>query len=414
MGSVKKNILFCCFSLNLGGVETFITRLKESSGDLYNIKVLLMTNYSDEGLRLRFCCEDIYYLSEYTRFDFISFGRGILRSALPLKAKKIIADFDDIDIFHATCSFSLSLLNRFRACIGHGVLTAGVYHSKEYVWGDINELMRGEQMDLFKSLPSANVLFMNEYTVAEYRQRFLRHYYIILPIGVDILKYSDVAPDRSSNLIVSIGRLVNFKSYNSLMLEVLSVLRGLGHDYKYDIYGDGPEKSNLLSKIRVLGLEDSVRLMGGLDYSKMPEVLNKAFLFVGSGTAIVEASAAGVPSMIGIESSSDSLTYGLLTETVGNSFHEAGLNYPLKKYEHVILGLAAMTDSEYLQVSLDSRKRAEIFSTCNMKIVFSEFVENLVESEIDRKKYFPYLLGTYFWVLKCALGISSDKKTMHF
>lgn len=408
----KKNILFCVFSLNLGGVETFIVRLKETCADLFNIKVLLMTDFVDAGLASRFG-GGIYYLSDYTKFDFLSFNKGILRSALPLDIRKIVRDFCDIDVFHSTCSFSMSVLNKIRCSTGKGYLTAGVYHSKEYTWGRNSEFMRGDQIDLFNSLPKKNVFFMNECTVSEYVNKFGKDYFIILPIGVDVLKYSAVGPDYDSKLIVSVGRLINFKSYNWLMLGAIATLRSKGFNFKYDIYGDGPERSKLECKIKEFGLETDVRLMGSLDYSKMPDILGGAFLFVGSGTAMVEAAAAGVPSMIGIESSSEAVTYGLLTDTVGYSAHEAGLNYPLKKYEDVILNLNSMNYSQYQKISLNSRERARLFSIENMRAVFYEFVEGLVVVDVNQKNSARYFLGTYIWVLRCALGLAKDRETMY-
>jgi hypothetical protein len=73
------------------------------------------------------------------------------------------------------------------------------------------------------------------------------------------------------------------------MLSVVRRLRDLGHDVSWDVYGTGMLQSRMTSKIAELNLGRHVRLMGNVDYRRIPEVLADAFAFIGSGLSMMEA-----------------------------------------------------------------------------------------------------------------------------
>lgn len=104
--------------------------------------------------------------------------------------------------------------------------------------------------------------------------------------------------------------MVDFKTYNKHIINILDEINHLGYNLEYYIYGDGPERF-FLEKLA----KTKIHFKGSID---LPNILNNAFLFVGSGTSIIEASAGGIPSIIGIESEDRPYTYGLFSYNENN------------------------------------------------------------------------------------------------
>ena len=59
-------------------------------------------------------------------------------------------------------------------------------------------------------------------------------------------------------------------------------------------------------------------------------------VFVGSGTSIIESSALGIPSIIGIESNNDGETYGFFSNLRGYSYNEDNLDIEKKTYYEIL------------------------------------------------------------------------------
>jgi len=129
--------------------------------------------------------------------------------------------------------------------------------------------------------------------------RVLVHYPgVVLP---DIPRWQ---PD--SRLIISIGRLVEKKGFDTL-IEAAAVLRGQGLEFQIIILGDGPLLHSLRSLAQRRGVSDAVRFAGWVTESELPDWYARAALLVaasqrardgdmeGMPTALVEAAAHGIP-----------------------------------------------------------------------------------------------------------------------
>lgn len=104
----------------------------------------------------------------------------------------------------------------------------------------------------------------------------------------------------NSNLIVSLGRLEKQKGYDILIKSFYYVHQKYAQ-YQLFIYGEGPQRSELESLIKELGLEKTVFLSG---FIKEPsQILKKSFLYVlssqyeGMPNALIEAMALGIPTI---------------------------------------------------------------------------------------------------------------------
>jgi hypothetical protein len=185
----------------------------------------------------------------------------------------------------------------------------------------------------------------------------------LLPIGIDLQRLRVRAAERARRCkVVSIGRITEFKTYNVQFLEAVAALRRRGILIEYHIYGDGPAADKVRRRIDELGLQSAVQLHGNLEYSKFPEAIADAGLFVGSGTALIEAAACGVPALIGIESQADDFSYGFLHEMPGLAYHEQGIDHPQARFAEHVARLVQLGEAEYGAVCTASVRKAQTYS----------------------------------------------------
>jgi glycosyltransferase involved in cell wall biosynthesis len=131
----------------------------------------------------------------------------------------------------------------------------------------------------------------------------------VIRCGVPLGEYA-VRPSAPSGpfRIVSIGRLVDYKGFPTL-LRAVADLRGRGRDVLCDIVGDGPLEPLLRLAIREQGLDGSVRLTGPKTLEEVRALLSGASACVlacerGAGglmdgipVVLMEAMALGVPAV---------------------------------------------------------------------------------------------------------------------
>jgi len=102
--------------------------------------------------------------------------------------------------------------------------------------------------------------------------------------------------------IVSVGRLSSEKGFVDL-IEIMSHVIKLDKDIKLTLIGDGPEKDNIISKIKELKLESNIRLTGYLNEREVAaEMLNSSIYVMTSFTealplVLIEAMNYGLPCM---------------------------------------------------------------------------------------------------------------------
>jgi glycosyltransferase involved in cell wall biosynthesis len=131
---------------------------------------------------------------------------------------------------------------------------------------------------------------------------------------------------------------------------------------EYHIYGDGELLPELKRRVCELGLEEFVILHGVLPYDRFAGAMEEAAVFVGMGTALVEAAARGVPALTAIESAKDPITQGYLHESTGyhlGDYIEGKQEYQMSdKIEELI----NLSPAQYEEVCKRSRQRAAEFS----------------------------------------------------
>ena len=131
--------------------------------------------------------------------------------------------------------------------------------------------------------------------------------------GIDLEQFPGGAPAERGGAscnaapgIVSIGRLVAFKGFDTL-IDACADLKRRGLDFSCEIIGDGPLRDELQARIDTLKLSPRVRLVGSLSQGAVIEKLQGADIFALASvtdtegasdvfpTVITEAMAAGRP-----------------------------------------------------------------------------------------------------------------------
>jgi glycosyltransferase involved in cell wall biosynthesis len=128
----------------------------------------------------------------------------------------------------------------------------------------------------------------------------------VVHCGVDLARIQWRPDGRTSNLVVSVGRLVPMKGLGTL-IEALALLRAHGVEFRCLIAGEGPERAALQASVFALGLQDQVELPGALPQERVRAALDEAVVFAlpceiaadgsrdGIPVALMEAMAVGCP-----------------------------------------------------------------------------------------------------------------------
>jgi glycosyltransferase involved in cell wall biosynthesis len=128
----------------------------------------------------------------------------------------------------------------------------------------------------------------------------------VVHCGVDLARIQWRPDGRTSNLVVSVGRLVPMKGLGTL-IEALALLRAHGVEFRCLIAGEGPERAALQASVLALGLQDQVELPGALPQERVRAALDEAVVFAlpceiaadgsrdGIPVALMEAMAVGCP-----------------------------------------------------------------------------------------------------------------------
>jgi len=414
-------------SLAIGGIETFFVRLaKERAAQHLPTSILLLSPPSKSNAELvekARLYANVYFLTDWINPVLGPLTRRVpfhLSSMLPLNRKAVKDAFATVDSVHVSNGFCAHFAFRLMALAKVNVpISMGLYHSLEYCWGAprLPHYERCNRRLFSQVLQRNNLLFFNEVLVDFYQRQYQQSFadVNVFPLGVIDLNTRQTyerAPVPEF-VLGSVGRLVTFKSYNFWMLDVIKALRDQQIPAKYVIYGEGPQKEEMASKIDALGIQEYVSLKGNLEHSNFVREVSQFDVFVGSGTAIVEAAGAGVPSVIGIENLNEPLTYGFFSDIPGFSYNEDGL-YPKQQALQLLLDYYASSPEQKRELSARQVEKAALFSIQQCSNNFRDLkLTPLSDAEIQKRGGFLFRLayGTSF--LMFSIGVRLSGKTLN-
>lgn len=357
-------MIFIANVLVMNGGSTFILRMaRQLSLRGERCGIILLRDFSDPEL-----LEDLQSYADIIRLsDFQTLGRrfplGLFGIFTPIDWYRLLEVLRPYGRhLHAMSIFGLILALRIGRKEPAIRPTIGVYHQNEFIFQTSSFFFPSFVQKIFASMPVNNIVFFSETSRDHYANFFERDYSnaALLPIGVEI-KQRAITKRSPGFKIVSIGNLTGFKTYNSHMISIVAKLRTMYPNISYDIYGRGPTEQLLREYIAKLNLESHVHLKGHLEYSSFHQTVKDCDLFVGSGTALIEAAAAGRPALIGVESIATADTYGFLSDAEGFSYNELRTGFKLLAMQPLVERV--LTDSEYwAEISVACERKAHEFS----------------------------------------------------
>lgn len=413
-------ILFVYSSLPIGGIETFIVRLsKNLHQNSFEVLVLFFVKNYDQKLMN----ELKKYATIYFWDDIVCVPKilknlpPIIRLFFPIRLKSNNLNFmDGVSHIHAPDINSILFSNRLLNAINNFniPLTTGIYHINEFNLNNCSKFYFGKILiKIINTIPYKNIIFFNDICKKSYKSTFQKEFTNskVCPIGVDTIKYEGTYSGCQNNKVVSIGRLTKWKTYHYHIIKVIRTLKEKGIYLEYHSYGTGEELKNLINYVDENDLEKQVFFNENIQYDLFKETIDGSLMFIGAGTALIEASACGIPSLIGIENESEAVSYGFLHNTTSLSYQENELTLPKYPIENYILHLMNTNHDEYLQECTKARIRSQDFS---MQSTYSKFINFLNES-ISWNLNLSYLNSFYFFISLCFywiyenLIIKSDK-----
>ncbi|MGR4068075.1 glycosyltransferase [Billgrantia sp. C5P2] len=365
-------------ALRLGGIETFFVRLaRERHRQGKSTNILLLDKYSESDSEL---LQKMRAVANVYTFEDVFYDYPILVRRFPLLTPMKKTGVDKVLEFatqiHVTNGKNALLADRLNNVASKNLpITVGVYHSLEFAWGG-KQLPYFERINrefVLKHQPSDNLLCFASSTknflqdrlsvqienAKEFRLGVIEstHRHARQPHELRRTKTSDAVLK-----ICAVGRLVEFKSYNLWMLDVIKTLRERNIPVLFDIYGDGPLTNKIQAKIDALGLTDLVTMRGSFEYSKFDDVVSGYDIFIGSGTAIIQAAFCGVPSIIGIESLENPVSYGFFSDYSEYEYHHPALSFPKRPVVELIEEFKDMSLEQREELSRQHVEAAEKFS----------------------------------------------------
>lgn len=126
----------------------------------------------------------------------------------------------------------------------------------------------------------------------------------VIPHGLSETEYRSFSGVEQYNgtrpfKLVTVSRLLAYKNIDFVIKKLYSIKEQI--DFRYYIYGDGPERENLSNLIKELSLEDRVFLKGKIAHEQVKNMLAKQDLFVlmsypeTFGRVFIETMAVGTP-----------------------------------------------------------------------------------------------------------------------
>lgn len=376
-------MLFIYGALPVGGIETFFMRMAKERHRLGLHTTILLLSLPHES-NPELLNEMKKYANVLFPDDiFLNLGKFTRRLPLlvPVKKRALERILENVDQIHASDGMHALVGYRLSNMLNKNIIvTVGFYHYIKFLWGGDNVAWHEKvnRKFIFDFLPEKSLLFFSEGN----RQLYIKHKRKKLTdantFRLGVIDKKDIKVSGEVNLpikIVAIGRLVDFKTYNFYMIKVLKNLKTKGFNVQFDIYGDGPLKAQIADEINKAGLSESIHLKGTLDYLKFDEIVSNYNLFIGSGTAIIQAAALGLPSIVGVENVIEAETYGYFSDVNQYEYNLKGLDLEMISVETII--------EDYINMNTQQRKT---LISSHLECIDS-FTNESCQKSMDELKY---------------------------
>lgn len=402
--ALPRDIILVYGSLRTGGIETLIVRIANF--------------FASSGVRVSVCCTagGGLELSLDKRVNVVVYANTIdLMRAIDVDEHRhvepelLIISFDPISA--ARGLMLETVLSKHRR-VNH---VSGVFHPRAY-------FMNGERRDriylnylVSRAIGKKYFFFMNEECKRSHANRWNLDLtdcpIVALPINTANTTWKPSG--KTSLRIVSVGRLVDFKAYNLGAAGIVRDCLDRGLKVTWDIFGDGPLENLVKAEIEANGVIHQVRLMGELGYGNFSATVADYDLFVGMGTATLEAAMVGVPTICATVDEARRC-YGYLSSLPFGNVGESLDKPPTREMVDLIQEYSELGQAQRSALSKQSRTAAERYGMPT----FAESLSSLVSNGHDQPRWLTkkltaelYRHATESYAAKAARRLKSRKKT---
>jgi glycosyltransferase involved in cell wall biosynthesis len=215
------------------------------------------------------------------------------------------------------------------------------------------------------------------------------------------IKIPDIAELQSRKpvpgRILSIGRLTRFKSYSWYMVPILQSLRKRHSNVQWHIYGSGMCEDELIQIVWKDAIRDGLIVFhGSIPYEQITKAFHEASVFVGMGTVLLEAAAAGVPAIPALVDDSEALSWGFIDKmpyfTVGETI--PGMN-PQFRVEDLLDEVLTANAADSDAIGTAGRRYVEPY--CE-DLLMHRFLATM--NELDRGSELPAMICWRFIAIR--------------
>lgn len=260
----------------------------------------------------------------------------------------------------------------------HSRVALGVYHPRDFFRENEKKHLHYINFFLARILGSNKIFFMNEDCKISHAQSVWKGFSnsLVLPVPMDSRSAIWQPTTETSILkIVCVGRIVPFKAYNFTIPKIIKDLRSLGQNAYCDIFGHGSHEAELVNLIKDNDASGFVRFHGAIELSKFDVVTSTYDLFIGMGTAALQAAQLGIPTILAIDEDGDNC-YGYISDVPFGNVGENSNSIPRISMAEAILNFSKLTADERKDVSNRCRKAALLYES-----------DNYVETALDGRDF---------------------------
>lgn len=289
------------------------------------------------------------------------------------RLKKLIQE-EKPDIIHAHYASSYGLLGALVKT--HIPYIVSVWGSDVYDFPNITPF--GKQIIKY-NLKKADYILSTSHVMAKETKKYTDKEIIVTPFGVDISLFKPKETQRTDTFIIGNVKTLRPKYGIDDLIKASQIVmsNNPNQNIRLEIYGEGPQKEELINLAKELGIEDKVIFKGFVDNNKLPEVYSSFSVAVSLsvynsesfGVVAVEAMACGCPV---VTSDADGFT-----EVVEND--KTGFIVPKRNPEAAAEAIQKFIDNPNLQKEMGKAGRQRVLDlynwTDNVKIMTDIYQE---------------------------------------
>jgi hypothetical protein len=400
--NTKFNIIFIHDYFSIGGIEILEMKIIKELLDMgFNVTILCRKNTELNLIDKR--CR-IFIHGGYP--DLISRALSLVNN----KKNYILVSF------HPNAAIVAEIIGDLLQKYSNNVLKVNhfhwVCHSRAFFFSN-TLLGRFFFRKIFFMLPVKSTYFMNNAALNAHQSQWkhcLTAYPVLRIIGRRSTARNYIYKNKRSiksndcenkNLrIISVGRLVPFKSYNMSAALIVNQLLNNNIESYWDIWGYGPDEDSIILKCKEYNVTEYIKLRGTLSHDIFDETVSSYDLFVGMGTAVLESAKTCTPTIVGVENRGGA-SYGHLHEAPEDSVGDRVDGFPERSLCEVI--------STFASLDLGQRRRIgqlDALAAERRESTLEKFVEAILAAEPLSERGFSrrvmltigkvYLLATHW------------------